>query len=56
MKGDKSIWFRKMGAKASLLVPTTVDSLMAKQLRRALINTETLGTTIKVVENLDPQL
>ena len=51
LKADKGTWFRAMGATATLMVPTTQNSALAKRLRVVLANNQgPKGTTVKVVE------
>ena len=48
---DKATWFRKAGATATLFVPTTQGSQLAKGIRIVLIkHPGPIGTTTKVVE------
>ena len=37
MKSDKATWFREMGAKATLMIPTTTGSKLAKKLRELVV-------------------
>ena len=51
------MWFRKMGATSTLMVPTSKNSLLAKKLRLVLAtNPGPRGTSTKVVEVPGPSL
>ena len=51
-KVDKSIWFGKEGATATLTVPETQGSSLVKRLRMAVARVSgTKGTKVKVVEH-----
>ena len=50
-KSDKASWFRDMGATATLMVPTTSGSMLARRLREVVIHHPgPKGTSLKVVE------
>ena len=56
-KADKSSWFRKEGATATLTVPVTKDSTLAKRLRIAVAKAiGPKGTTVKVLEKPGPPI
>ena len=51
IKENKATWFRQEGATATLMVPWTPDSALAKGLRKVLESTEgPKGTKVKIVE------
>ena len=51
IKATKSTWFRELGATATIKVPMTNNSALAKQLREVLVKFPgPKGTTTKVVE------
>ena len=51
LKGDKGTWFRQMGATTTPMVPMTLNSRLAKNLREVLwTNPGPKGTVVKVVE------
>ena len=57
IKDDKGTWFRSMGATATLMVPCTKDSYLAKKLRIILTSVQgPRGTSVKVVEKPGPAL
>ena len=56
MKPDKTNWFRKEGATATLTVPCTRNSQLAKDLRKALVGTGPRGTQVKIIEKPGPKL
>ena len=53
---DKSNWFRNEGATATITVPFTRGSELAKELRNALIGTGPRGTQVKVLERPGPKI
>ena len=55
-KPDKSDWFLKEGVIATLTVPFTQGSQLAKDIRQALIGTGPKGTKVKVIECPGPKL
>ena len=57
VKEDKSSWFRAEGATTTVTVPTTENSILAKQLREVLAkNPGPRGTSVKVLERPGPPL
>ena len=51
IKSDKATWFRDMGATATLMVPTTTGSKLAKELRELVVRFPgPRGTSLKIVE------
>ena len=51
VKENKATWFRQEGATATLMVPWTPDSSLAKGLRKVLESVEgPKGTKVKIVE------
>ena len=57
MKPDKVSWFRKEGATATLTVPETKNSELAKRLRLAVAQISgPKGTSVKIIEKPGPPL
>ena len=56
IKEDKSTWFRSSGATATMAIPATKDSRLAKLLREVVRrNPGPIGTSVKIVERPGPQ-
>ena len=53
-KLDKTNWFRSEGATATITVPSTRNSTLAKELGQKLIGTGPRGTQVKVIEKPGP--
>ena len=57
MKEDKSTWFRSSGATATMTIPATKDSRLAKLLREVVKrNPGPVGTSVKIVERPGPPI
>ena len=57
MREDKSTWFRGSGATATITIPATRNSILAKKVRDTLIaNPGPRGTSVKVVERPGPPI
>ena len=54
VKADKSNWFRAEGATATITIPATRNSELAKNIREKLIGTGPRGTQVKVIEKPGP--
>ena len=54
VKADKTNWLRSEQATATITVPSTRNSTLAKDLRQKLIGTGPRGTQVKVIEKPGP--